>query len=56
MDRKLVLALAVAGVFAAPMSVNAQSDERQEAPKPELITQSDERQEAPKPELSQRTA
>ena len=52
MNRKLILALAAAGVFAAPMSVYAQSDEKQEAPKPELVSQSDEKQEAPKPELT----
>lgn len=54
MNRKLVLALAVAGTLGAPMSVYAQSDE-QETKKPEqsqlIISQSDEK-EPKQPELS----
>ena len=52
MNRKTVLALALASAFALSTTGSyAQSDEKQEAPKPELIAQSDEKQEAPKPEL-----
>jgi len=52
MNRKTILALALAGAFALSTTASyAQSDEKQEAPKPELIAQSDEKQEAPKPEL-----
>jgi len=52
MNRKTVLALALASAFALSTTGSyAQSDEKQEAPKPELTAQSDEKQEAPKPEL-----
>ena len=68
MNRKTTLTLALASAFALSTSGSfAQSDEKQEAPKPELIAdsdesfpkgsspeliaQSDEKQEAPKPEL-----
>ncbi len=52
MNHKTILALALASVFALSTTGSyAQSDEKQEAPKPELIAQSDEKQEAPKPEL-----
>ena len=53
MNRKTVLALALASAFALSTTGSyAQSDEKQEAPKPELTAQSDEKQEAPKPELT----
>ena len=52
MNRKTVLALALASAFALSTTGSyAKSDEKQEAPKPELTAQSDEKQEAPKPEL-----
>jgi hypothetical protein len=54
MNRKQVMALAVAGVFATPICAYAQSDE-QETKKPEqsqlIVSQSDE-QETKKPEQS----
>jgi Ni/Co efflux regulator RcnB len=57
MNRKLVMALAVAAVFAAPMSAYAQSDEK-EPKKPEqsqlTVSQSDEK-ETTKPEQGQPT-
>ena len=52
MNRKTILALALTSAFALSTTGSyAQSDEKQEAPKPELTAQSDEKQEAPKPEL-----
>ncbi|HET9404543.1 MAG TPA: hypothetical protein VFO57_08175 [Burkholderiales bacterium] len=53
MKRNTALALALVSAFALSTTATyAQSDEKQEAPKPELVSQSDEKQEAPKPELA----
>ena len=53
MNRKTILALALTSAFALSTTGSfAESEEKQEAPKPELIAQSDEKQEAPKPELT----
>ena len=52
MNRKTILALALTSAFALSTTGSyAQSDEKQEAPKPELIADSHEKPEAPKPEL-----
>ena len=53
MNRKTILALALTSAFALSTTGSyAQSEEKQDAPKPELTAQSDEKPEAPKPELT----
>lgn len=51
MNRKTLLALSLAGVFALPQTAVFADDGKQEAPKPELISQSDEQPAPPAPEL-----
>jgi len=54
MNRKTILALALTSAFALSTTGSyAQSDEKQEAPKPELTAQSDEdKKDEKKPELT----
>ena len=50
MHSKSLITLALASAFAFSTPMLYAEDDKQEAPKPELVSQSDEKQEAPKPE------
>jgi hypothetical protein len=51
MNRKSLITYALAGAFAFSTPMLYADDEKQEAPKPELVSQSDEQPSAPAPEL-----
>lgn len=51
MNRKMLLALSLAGVFALPQTAVFADDGKQEAPKPELIAEGEEKPTQPAPEL-----